>query len=257
MGARGPIPALVDNDVLRAWWVAGDWAKIAPVLEHLALGIALRCRVATDDAADIAQNTLIRCWRTDTVPDNPTAYIGRVARNLALDHFKRSSTKYEVRDDADAHPVATDSPLDALMWEEARQRLRLSLRLLPEHLRRPLVLHVFHGKTMIALAAQFGSTEGAMKMRMVRARAALRHIYEDDARPVVAADLKLSVHAKQHGSVEVRAFVPFAAHEHRIGTWCLPVAAWQRVRVALVCGFAASGMGLVIDDTHATRQASG
>ena len=183
MGARGPTPALVSNDVLCAWWSAGDWVQLAPVLQRLAYVVALRIVHDTDEANDIAQNALVRCWRVAIVPDAPSAFVGRVARNLALDVFKRGSVRHEVRmEDVEAEAPAR-GPLDAMVLAEALARLRMALRFVPEVLRRPLVLHAFHRRTAQELAEQFGTTEGAMKMRLVRARAALRAIYEDAPRP--------------------------------------------------------------------------
>ena len=253
MPKRGPSPVLIDNEVLREWWAAAAWSKLAPVIEQTALGVVQRMGHTGDAAQDMAQEVLIACWRTATVPDAPAAFVARAARNKALDAQKKAAGKYEVRDD-DAEELSPEpNALEVLLNTEHRERLRLALRLVPEHLRRPLVLHVFHQRTISELAAQFSSTEGAMKMRLVRARSALREVYDDDAAPPALPDFKFSTHAKRHGTVEVRAYMPLASHDHRVGTWCLPELAWHKVRAALVKGFALQGLALHIDDTHAAR----
>lgn len=254
MRARGPAPALADNSVLRAWWVAGAWAKLAPMVEQLAHVVALRTVRAEDVAADVAQDAVIRCWRATTVPDAPTAFVQRVARNLALDYLKRGSHRHEVA--ADTVPEAEGlalNPLDAIVLREARERLRLTLRMVPEHLRKPLILHVFHQRSVRQLSDQFNTTEGAMKMRLTRARAALRAVYDEDTAAPTRADLTLTTHAKRLQTMEVRAFVPMETHEHRIGTWNLPAHKWALLRDVLIKGALAAGVVLHIDDTHAVR----
>lgn len=254
MTRRGAPPARADPATWRAWWTAGAWAQLAPVVEQLAQRVALRMVRDHDVADDIAQDALIRCWRSVTVPDAPQAFVRRVARNLALDYVKRAASRYEVEDDAGRDTAhAAPSALDAIVQREAHERLRLTLRRVPDHLRKPLVLHVFHQRSAQELAEQFATTEGAMKMRLSRARAALRAVYDDARRESPRADLRLTTHAKRLRAIEVRAFVPMPTHDHRIGTWCVPVQQWERLRALFVQGALAANVVLDIDDTHAMR----
>lgn len=168
--------------VLRALWSAGDWAALVPVLQPHAKRCAVRAlngMLDVDDYADdIAQESVVRCWRAARVPDDPMAFVGRVARNLALDTWKRGQYRIEVRNtgaDDLALQAIDDTPdaLSVLMQEESVAAMRQALDRLPEQFRDPLVKRVFEDRTVQSIADESGIKHGALKMRLTRARRAL------------------------------------------------------------------------------------
>jgi len=184
---RGRVPTLFENDTLKAWWVAGAWPQLAPAIYSIVLQRLPR-KLDLDTREDFAQRAAIRCWQSRTIPDSPISFITVVAYNMAKDHYKSKRVRTHVPWD-DTHDLAEDLIPDALaqiLADRPETRLRDALRQLPTHLQRPLILQVYHRRSSAALAVQFGTTDGAMKMRLSRARKELRRAYlgETNAVPV-------------------------------------------------------------------------
>ena len=160
-----------------AWWNAGDWAHLVPAMRLAVMSrIAVTAPLDADTMADIASWVTIRCWALPYVPDDPLAFVARLTRNRVYDHFKRSANKHHSGADMDelVHPASTNDPLHAMIRAEDVAALKAALHEMPDDLRRPLVLHYLHGRYTVEIAAQLGITDGAVKMRLVRARLLLR-----------------------------------------------------------------------------------
>ena len=121
------------------------------------------CRQAAGDhglAQDVAQETWLRAiehWRRHGLPDNPDAWLHRVARNLLVSHYRRVGR--EVPSDNDA-PAACDEASP-----EERVAVRQTLGWLGAS--RALLLRAFHieGRTTAELAADTGLSERAVEGR--------------------------------------------------------------------------------------------
>lgn len=249
MRGPGAVPARVDNEVLRRWWGEHAWDKLLPVVEVLANRVASRMlRGANSDVAfDVQQETLVRCWRATVVPDVPTAFVRHVARNLVRDHFKKHATRQEGSTNYAGIASAAPTTLDQLVMDEARERLRKALHHVPEAMRRPLVLQVFHQRTTQELAEMFQCAEGAMRMRLVRARNALRAAYEDDAAGLPGAQFRMEVTDGRNQTVEVLTFLCRGGRKSRIGKLRMSSPVWHKVCAAMTQGFAAQNLTLCVD----------
>lgn len=186
MGTAGP-----DNATLATWWGQGNWDALAPALRAVSLSTVPRTfRFDGDVCDDIAATMLARAYVQPTVPKLPAAWVGVATRRLALDHWRskgcytRRPTAKALRVNGLADEHERHQPLDRMIRVEDLARLRMALHHLPDAMRRPLVLSGLHGRTMADLAAQMGTTEGAMKMRVQRARAQLAKLFH--AMPGVA-----------------------------------------------------------------------
>lgn len=187
----------------RAWWEAKNWDKLTPFLDGSARRAIQRHQPDPDVMDDIAQETVLRCHGSALVPEHPGHFAGRIARNLYLDYQKRGAVKHERNGQAAElavaeHDDATPDALDRIIADADRERLRLALKAVPDAIRRPLVLQAFHGRTIAALASQFGCEEGAMKMRLVRARELLADAYralDPEYQEPVSEDAPLSTRA--------------------------------------------------------------
>lgn len=138
------------------------------------------------DAEDLVQDTLVRAlgriggvWQE--VPAK--AYLFRIATNLWIDCHRRCERRPAQVEFADeARAVAEAVPIDI---EEAM--LLLVVRL-PVRQRIVLLLHDVFGFTSTETAGMVGSTEGAVKAALHRARATLRHsVAQEEAAPPEAA----------------------------------------------------------------------
>jgi RNA polymerase sigma factor (sigma-70 family) len=189
---------------MRAWWLANDWDRLAPVLNATARRAVQRYRPDADTLDDVAQQTVVRCWGVDVVPAHPGHFAAVVARNVFRDRCKAQARRPEVTGPLGARTMAAfaDDAPDALAHLIATadgEQLRAAVRTLPDAMRRPLVLQVFHGRSVAALALQFGTTADAMKMRLYRARQRLAVAYHrlEERHPT------LSVHARLAGYFDI------------------------------------------------------
>jgi RNA polymerase sigma-70 factor (ECF subfamily) len=136
------------------------------------------------EAEDITQNVFakllgaIHKYERREVPF--TAWILRVARNVALDHMRarRQIPFEEVR--------ATDDGHEQVGFDRS-QSLREALSRLPQDQREVLVLRHIAGLSPTEIARRLGKTEGAIHGLHHRGRGALQVALRDlDAAPVVA-----------------------------------------------------------------------
>lgn len=87
-------------------------------------------------ADDLTQDALLRAWSTlDTLADigRFRVWLYRIARNLLIDHQRRSRRQQEL---ADLEPAAAHAdPVDGLIERETERHLRDAIGRLPSHYR--------------------------------------------------------------------------------------------------------------------------
>jgi RNA polymerase sigma-70 factor (ECF subfamily) len=127
-------------------------------------------------AEDLVQEVWMRAvatWPQRGVPDQPAAWLRRVARNLLASHFRRrrpqpvDPAELDLRDDR----FSPETPWAAALvnWGLAHMRRRQAE-----------LIEAFHieGKSLREIAAETGLTERAVEGRLTRARAKLRRRLE-------------------------------------------------------------------------------
>ncbi len=120
-------------------------------------------------------------WPTDGIPDNPGAWITRVARNKAIDRLRREKTLAAKRPELEALEalrVPGEIELEDGAEELPDDRLRLIFTcchpaLAPEA-RIALTLKTLGGLTTAEIARAFLVAESAMAQRLVRAKRKIR-----------------------------------------------------------------------------------
>jgi RNA polymerase sigma-70 factor (ECF subfamily) len=129
------------------------------------------------DAEDLTVQTFVRMiesiqsFRWGTAPFS--AWLYRIARNLALDHFRRSRNW---RPEAEVpEPPGTREPSveDRVLGSFSRSSLGRSFRMLPREQQQVLVLKVFWSLSNAEAAAIMEKTEGAVKALQHRALSSL------------------------------------------------------------------------------------
>ncbi len=142
---------------------------------------AYLCRMVWDGtwAEDLAQETFLQALaaRTRLVRvKSPRAWLYQVATNLALNALKRRRRFAWLPWQAwSERRAARPDPAEAVA---GRSTLEAALATLPADLRAPLLLYAGEGLSVAEVAQALRLSEGAVKMRLLRARRLFRQAYE-------------------------------------------------------------------------------
>jgi len=151
-------------------------------MKDLLFRLALRITLNREDAEDVVQETLIRCWNKrdewETI-DSIKAFATTICRNLALDCTKRSGRKTKnIEDDAlkQSQPTtsAADSPIEKLLKSERIAQLKQIVDTLTENQKLCLQLRDFEEKSYKEIAEMLQMTEQQVKTNIFRARQTIK-----------------------------------------------------------------------------------
>jgi RNA polymerase sigma-70 factor (ECF subfamily) len=136
---------------------------------------------AAEEAVQEAFVVALERWPTDGTPDNPGAWITRVARNKAIDRLRREQTlrvKKEVLAGLEALAPSSEEIEVEVEPEMPDDRLRLIFTCchpaLRPQARVALTLRTLGGLTTAEIASAFLTTESTMAQRLVRAKKKIR-----------------------------------------------------------------------------------
>ena len=139
----------------------------------------LCCALLRDrtQAEDAAQDSLVRIWKALDQYDGRAAlssWIYTVARNRCLTALERRRT-HESWDELDESAETRGPAVAAAQqpWDGRAEQLRELVELLPERLRRALLLYYYEERSVTEVALMLGAPEGTIKTALHRARAAL------------------------------------------------------------------------------------
>ncbi|MFJ4142702.1 RNA polymerase sigma factor [Pseudomonas sp. NPDC089734] len=126
--------------------------------------VSYAARITGDrmQAEDIVQEAWIRFApqqaSTRTTIEQPSAYLYRIVRNLALDLIRSRSREqaHQVSPTGWLQPVHINDPADLCQHSMTLDRLSGVLEAMPENSRRALEMHRFGGCTLAQIAEQLG-----------------------------------------------------------------------------------------------------
>jgi RNA polymerase sigma-70 factor (ECF subfamily) len=129
------------------------------------------------EADDLSQRTFLACVAArDQFRSQSTfrTYLFTIARNEFYAHLRRLQHGEHL--DFEVTSIAEILPSPASLLDRARQvgRLREALRQLPAEQQLLLELHYWHDLDAAALSEVFGTPPGTIRVRLLRARQALR-----------------------------------------------------------------------------------
>ena len=172
-------------------------------------------------AEDVVQEALecaLQAWKF-RLPDNPAAWLSKVARNRALDMIRRGAVERRFADDyreqlASEWSLATTVEESLAEASTAENQLRMMLTVcqpqLSEETQVTLILKFLCGFASSEIAAAFLSTEETIDKRLQRGRSVLRQLgslapatftdSEDSRRGAVLRALYLLFNEGYHGS---------------------------------------------------------
>jgi RNA polymerase sigma factor (sigma-70 family) len=148
-------------------------------------------------AEDLVQDTWMRAldaWPAKGVPDEPLAWLVRVARNSLIDHFRRVTPQLvdPARLDLENEAFSPDAPdlASVVSWGLARLRHRHA---------RLLEAFYFEGRTTREIAAEWKTSERAVEGALRRARAKLKKTLKPLMRPLDPAKRRVVEGASHAG----------------------------------------------------------
>jgi RNA polymerase sigma-70 factor (ECF subfamily) len=148
---------------------------------RLVYGIAIKMLQDPMAAEDITQSVFMKLWSSPEAfaGGNFGAWIGRVARNRALDALRSRATRSETEIPFD---VPLEGELDEAVFARLDgERVRLALRTLPEEQRGPIELGFFGGITHEEIARRTATPLGTVKTRIRTGLRKLRSALEATA----------------------------------------------------------------------------
>ncbi|MDH3272020.1 MAG: sigma-70 family RNA polymerase sigma factor [Gemmatimonadota bacterium] len=147
-------------------------------------GHALRMTGDSDDAADLVQKALVKGFRklgSCRDPDRVGAWLFRILANMCKDQV-RSRSGRAIRLDRVESALRGDSDPEAdTAGAEIRSRLWGALDALTPEQKEAFVLKYVEGRTYEEIAAVMDLSVASLKMRVQRARKALRGLLEEFA----------------------------------------------------------------------------
>lgn len=156
-------------------------------MKDLLFRLALRITLNREDAEDVVQETLLRCWNKrdewETI-DSIQAFATTICRNLAVDCTKRAGRKTKGLEDesvAQRLPTANaaDSPMQKVLNNERIAQLKRMIDALPENQKLCLQLRDFEERTYKEIAEMLQLTEQQVKTNIFRARQAIKQHFID------------------------------------------------------------------------------
>lgn len=146
------------------------------------LGTMLR---GAEEASDIFQDAFLRLWGHGTqglTTEAAMRLTATTARRLAIDQWRRDSRHGTEPLDEERHDTAADSSPGA--GEETRLRYEAIRRIIDSKLtpqqRKVMTLRDIDGWDFADIAAELGVDETTVRMRLSRARKAVREAYEQE-----------------------------------------------------------------------------
>ena len=152
------------------------------------MALAQRMLRDTAEAEDIAQETMLRLWRSgsgvELGPGGLRPWLRRVAANLCIDRI-RASGRTIVTDEVPEVSVEANQ-LTRLEDSELSERVGAALKALPDRQRQALTLFHYEGMSQIEIASMMGITDEAVESLLARARRALKSVLADDWRSLLS-----------------------------------------------------------------------
>ena len=147
-------------------------------------GHALRMAGSEDDAADLVQRALVKGFknlRSCREPERVGAWLFRIAANLCKDHVRSPRRRDLSMSQLGTALTGSSDPHADAEGAEIRSRLWGALDALTPEQREAFVLKHVEGRSYEEIAAVMDLSVASLKMRVHRAREALRGLLEEYA----------------------------------------------------------------------------
>ncbi|MFI5202804.1 MAG: RNA polymerase sigma factor [Candidatus Kapaibacterium sp.] len=179
-------------------FLAGDDAAFAPLYREVNPRLAAYCHKLAGSRAGStaprAEDLMQELWErviglrsrgtAPPVVDSPLAFLFRIAKNLAVDEFRRRKNETPLAED-ETNGTYTTHAIHSAEFEQSTDVEAIileALEKLPAEDREVLVLNIYSGYNFGEIAEMLGTTVEAAWQRASRARMKLRKIVIEDAK---------------------------------------------------------------------------
>ena len=174
-----------DHEIVDLYWQRDEHAIEATAAKYESYCMKISQNILSDraDSEENVNDTYLHAWQA-MPPQRPailSAFLGKIARNLALNRYKaRSAQKRQgdafalSLDELDDCAPALSSPDDEAMAAELGRSISAFLHTQSEEVRSMFILRYFYCEPVEALATRFHCGESRIKTTLLRTRRKLK-----------------------------------------------------------------------------------
>ena len=174
-----------DKQIVELYWQRDEHAIEATAAKYESYCMKISQNILSNraDSEENVNDTYLHAWQA-MPPQRPailSAFLGKIARNLALNRYKaRSAQKRQgdafalSLDELDDCAPALSSPDDEATAAELGRSISAFLRTQSEEVRSMFILRYFYCEPVEALAARFHCGESRIKTTLLRTRRKLK-----------------------------------------------------------------------------------
>jgi RNA polymerase sigma-70 factor (ECF subfamily) len=178
---RGDEPT--DGELIARWRGGDERAATELVARHApALARFAAASGAGADAAELVQDTFVRAFGSlDTFRGDSSlrTWLFTIERRLLLDRRRAERRRGADVELEEGHLTTSGDPLDAVVANESRERLRIAVGRLSPTQREVFTLRVGEGLSYKEIASAVGTTEGAARVHYHNAMRTIKEFLDD------------------------------------------------------------------------------
>lgn len=175
--------AALDGALIDRWKAGDERAATAIVERHAAALARFAGRLGVeDDVEELVQDTFVRAFaamssfRSDS---SLRTWLFTIERRLVIDRRRSNARKGRTVDIDDTHAESGYDALDAMVADEAAQRLAAAMGRLTRLQREVFTLRVQEGRSYKEIAEILDSTEGSARVHYHNAMRAVKEFLDD------------------------------------------------------------------------------
>ena len=175
--------ALVDGELIAQWMAGDERAATAIVERHAGALTRFAVRLGVDeDVEELVQDTFIRAFsalesfRSDS---SLRTWLFTIERRLVIDRRRSMARRGREVEVDDKHAATAYDALDALVADEAAQRMASAIGRLTRMQREVFTLRVQEGRSYKEIAEILDSSEGAARVHYHNAMRAVKEFLDD------------------------------------------------------------------------------
>lgn len=159
------------------WFIDQYSAYVGAIISRI-----LKGQMAPEDMEEVASDVFLALWNQaeDIKTENVKAYLGRMARNKALNKFREAGLTLPLEEDR--FLVAEGTPEDTYLKKEAEQIVTREVRKMKEPEREILLRYYYYFQTVAEIAQDMQMNPATVKTKLHRARQQLRETLTEKLR---------------------------------------------------------------------------